>query len=301
MRKSIRRIWKILTAPFRLVLWTVRQLWRWIRNVFQDLKVFFAAEPEDTPIGDAFAKAASHPQDIFYHLDALRKHLLRSVVMLLITTAISFTFTRDILEFLARPLGSQGIESFVAIDVTEPIGVFMRVALLTGFSLALPYIFLEMWMFAAPGLKRRARIMGLASIPAVTLFFLAGLAFAYFVMLPTALPFLLNVMGIQTAPRPSTYVRFVTGLMFWVGIAFEFPLVTFVLASVGIINPRSLLKQARLAMVILAIMAAAITPTVDPINMFLVWGPLVLLYFLGTGLAFLAVRRPRVEEAVQAR
>ncbi len=89
--------------------------------------------------------------------------------------------------------------------------------------------------------------------------------------------------------------------MFWVGIAFEFPLVTFVLASVGIINPRSLLKQARLAMVILAIMAAAITPTVDPINMFLVWGPLVLLYFLGTGLAFLAVRRPRVEEAVQAR
>ncbi len=291
MRRFLSAFWKIVTAPFRLLRWVLRQLWRWVTHVFRDLQNFFAEEPEDSPVTEAFSKAVQNPQDIFYHLDALRKHLFRAVVMVLITTAISFAFTRQILDFLARPLGNEGIQRFVAIDVTEPIGVFMRVALITGVSLALPYIFFELWIFAAPGLKRRARIMGLVAIPAVTLFFVGGLAFAYYVMLPAALPFLLNVMGIQTSPRPSTYVRFVTGLMFWVGIAFEFPLVTFVLAAMGLIKPDALLKQARLAMVVLAIVAAMITPTVDPINMLLVWGPLVILYFLGTGLAFLAVRR----------
>jgi sec-independent protein translocase protein TatC len=95
-------------------------------------------------------------------------------------------------------------------------------------------------------------------------------------------------MGMVTELRPSSYVKFVTGVMFWIGIAFEFPLVIYVLALVHIVNAKVLINQWRLAVVIIAIMAATITPTVDPVNMSIVMGPMVILYFVSIGLAFIA-------------
>ncbi len=82
--------------------------------------------------------------------------------------------------------------------------------------------------------------MGLAGIPLATIFFIGGAAFNFYVMLPTALPFLNNFMDIKTQLRPESYFSFVTGLMFWIGIAFEFPLVIYVLSTIGIVNPRML-------------------------------------------------------------
>jgi sec-independent protein translocase protein TatC len=98
-------------------------------------------------------------------------------------------------------------------------------------------------------------------------------------------------MGITTIPRPSNYVTFVTGLMFWIGVAFEFPLVVFVLAEVGLVKAKQLKDQWRLAIVIIAVIAAVVTPTVDPINMSLVMAPMTILYFLSVGLAYFAQRR----------
>jgi sec-independent protein translocase protein TatC len=122
------------------------------------------------------------------------------------------------------------------------------------------------------------------------------MAFAYYVMMPTALPFLINFMGINTVPRPSSYVRFVTGLMFWIGIAFEFPLVIFALANMGLIKATTLAAQWRIAILVIAIASAAITPTIDPVNMGLVMGPMIFLYFLSIGLAYIAQgQRDRVE------
>ena len=95
-------------------------------------------------------------------------------------------------------------------------------------------------------------------------------------------------MGIETIPRHSRYINFVSGLMFWIGVAFEFPLVIFILSLMGIVKPGILAKQWRIAVVIIAIAAAAITPTVDPVNMALVMGPMIVLYFLSIGLSFLA-------------
>jgi sec-independent protein translocase protein TatC len=183
-----------------------------------------------------------------------------------------------------------------AIEVTESIGVFMRVALLSGIALAIPYIAFEMWLFAAPGLRPRERKFGLAGIPLATLLFLAGAAFTYYMLLPTALPFLLNFMGIEAQLRPQSYYTFVTGLMFWIGIAFEFPLVIYVVTAMGFIKPQMLARQWRLAIVIIAVMAAAITPTVDPVNMALVMAPMSLLYFISIGLSFIAYAGRNVPE-----
>jgi sec-independent protein translocase protein TatC len=252
---------------------------------------FFTEEVDDAPVGDALNKAIDNPLGLFEHLDALRKHLVRAVLALAITTAFSFTFFTPILELLSRPLEG-GIESLVAIEVTEPIGTVMRVSLLTGFALAFPYIAFELFLFIAPGLSRRARISGLFAIPVATLFFIGGMLFAYFVMLPTALPFLLNFMGINTIPRPSSYIKFVTSLMFWIGIAFEFPLVIFLFAKLGWVNAQVLVKQWRFAIVIIAVIGALVTPTVDPVNMSLVMLPMIVLYAFSILLAFIAQPKP---------
>ncbi|HJW89823.1 MAG TPA: twin-arginine translocase subunit TatC [Anaerolineales bacterium] len=285
MRTLFRLLWRALIFPFRLVGATYREL----RKLLMD-------EPEDSPLVDSIQKAVENPSDILAHLNALRKHIFRAIGVLLLTSLVSLIFAAQIIDKLAEPVG--GISKLIAIDPTEPLGVVMRVALLTGFTLSFPYIALELWLFAAPGLSRDARLFGLAAIPIGTLFFLGGMAFAYFVMLPTALPFLINFMGFTTQIRPSSYIKFITGIMFWIGVAFEFPLVIYVLARVGLVRGKVLADQWRLAIVLMAVLSAAITPTVDPVNMSLVMGPMIGLYFLSIGLAYLA-ERARIRRRVQ--
>ena len=232
MRKVFNTIWRVISAPFRLIFWLLKKVFQWIGNMLGGLRVLFLEEPEDAPLPESLAKAVQSPMDVLDHLNELRKNLFRGLLFFMITTALSFVFIHELLEWISAPVG--GLDSLQAIEVTEPLGTVMRVALLAGFSAALPYITFELWLFAAPGLKRRSRVFGLIAIPVAFIFFLGGMAFAYYVMMPTALPFLINFMGINTVPRPSSYVTFVTGLMFWIGIAFEFPLVIFALANMVI-------------------------------------------------------------------
>lgn len=290
MRKFFIIIWSIITAPFRFIRWIFQSIGRLLNWLVRKIKAFFTEEEEDTPLTEAMAKTVANPMSVMVHINALRKHLFRALIVMALTTAFSFSYSRQILELLANPL-SGGITGLVAIDVTEPMGTLMKVSLLTGFALALPYIVFEVYLFIAPGVSPKSRLLGCLSIPVVVSFFLGGMAFAYYVLLPAAIPFLTSVMGITTQVRPSSYVSFTTGLLFWIGIAFEFPLVIFLLASMGIIKARALLNQWRLAIVIIAIMAALITPTIDPVNMSLVMGPMIFLYFLSIGLAFLAQRK----------
>ena len=300
MRIFLRKLAFILTFPFRLIFNLLRGIYRFFASAGKRLSNFFSEEPEDTPLPDAFAKTVQNPMGILYHLNALRIHLFRAIGVLAIMVVLAFTFIEPILAFLSRPLPG-GLDSLTAIDVTEPLGTVMRVALLAGFSLAFPYIAFEIYLFIAPGISRRSRITGLIGIPIATLFFAGGMLFAYFVMIPVALPFLLTFMGINTIPRPSSYISFVTSLMFWIGVAFEFPLIIYVLASMGLIKARVLKDQWRLAIVIIAVIAAMITPTIDPVSMSLVMGPLILLFFLSIGLAFLAERGRARDAAAKER
>jgi sec-independent protein translocase protein TatC len=290
VKKFFRIVWLILTAPFRLLVWLVSLPVKGFKN----LRHFLKTEPEERPIADTLADTFQRPATLLEHLEALRKHFARILIGLLICVAVFFFFTPRIVNFLALPIG--GISALKAIDVTESIGVFMRVALLGGFALASPYIAFELWLFAAPGLHSRARTLGLVSIPLVIIFFVGGMAFAYFFLLPPALKFLLSFMGVQVIPRPSSYIGFVTSILFWIGITFEFPLVVYVLTLMGIIKPQSLLRHWKIAVIVIAVLAAAITPTTDPVNMSLVMGPMVLLYFTSIGLGYLAMAGRRRRE-----
>ena len=266
---------------------------------YRAYREFLDQEPQDSPTTDVIARAFAEPMLLVNHLEALRRHLFRALIVLIGTTALSFAFASRTLDLLAKPVG--GVEALQSIEVTESIGTFMRVSLLTGFVLAFPYILFELFAFVNPGLKRAERRLVLFSIPFSFLLFAAGIGFTYFVVLPTALPFLLTFMGVTTVPRPSNYVRFVTSLMFWIGVSFQFPLVIYVLAGLGFVNARSLARNWRFAIVGIAVLAAAATPTVDPVNMALVMAPMIVLYLISIVLAALAGagRRRRAAQDAQ--
>lgn len=238
---------------------------------------------------------------ILSHIKELRNRLLVAVSALAITTILSFTFSQNLAEYLAKPIG--GLSKLSSIDVTENVSAFMKISLLSGITLALPVIVFEILAFVMPGLKRNERFWIWLALPTASLFFIGGVAFAYFFMLPTALPFLLSFMGITTSPRPSNYFGFVTNLLFWVGLSFELPLVMFVLAKVKVITAKQLVKQWRIAIVISAVLAALITPTPDPVNMGLMMIPLIGLYCISILFAIVAriERKPRFIKKISKR
>lgn len=223
------------------------------------------------------------------HLKEFRDRLIRIVIALVVATALGFIFSDYLIDVLAVPLG--GRQALEAIDVTENMGVFMRVSLLAGVAIAMPVIVYQVLAFIVPGLTKGERRALWIVVPGATALFLAGVAFCYFVMLPVAVPFLISFLNIPTKPRPSTYFGFVTQLMLWIGLAFETPLIMAFLARIGIVTPQLLSKYRRYAIVVCAVIAAVITPTVDPVNMSLVMVPLVLLYELGVILARIMYRK----------
>jgi sec-independent protein translocase protein TatC len=285
MRRLLTIYWRVITFPSRALGWVLGLPVRSYRSA----RVYLLTEPEEHPLGDVIADLAQNSQarQLFWdQVEALRGHMLRAILAIIVGVLIAFTFTDRLVQFLAAPVG--GLGSLRAIEVTESIGVFMKVALLAGIAVSLPYVAFEFWLFAAPGLRPRERLFGLVGIPLAALFFIAGMAFTYFVLLPSALPFLLNFLGIQAQLRPQSYFSFVTGLMFWIGVAFEFPLLIYIITAMGFIRPQALAKQWRIAIVVIAVLAAAVTPTVDPVNMGLVMLPMVLLYFVSIGLSYIA-------------
>jgi len=294
MTKFIKAIWRVLTFPFVLVFRIISLPFRWIYRFTQ----FLNSEPEDRPVTDVFASlvADATTREFFWQeFDVFRKHLLRAVIGLAIGVIISFNYATRLMEYLSRPVG--GLEKLQAIAVTEEVGVFMRVALMSGIAIMLPYIAFELWLFAAPGLKSREKKFGLFGIPLAAILFLSGMAFTYFILLPTALQFLGNFTKISQFWTAKDYFGFVTGLMLWIGLFFEFPLVVYILTSIGFIKPEILAQQWRLAVVIISIIAAAVTPTIDPVTMGLTMVPMILLYFVSIGLSYLAYAGRRKKES----
>jgi len=286
--RLVRRILRIITAPFRFIGHIFGAIYNWFKRLGSSLHNFFTEEPEEVPISDTLSKTVQDPSGLLVHLDALRKHLLRAAMVFILLTAVALFFNEQILEFMTRPVG--GIKDVIAIDVTEPLSTVMKTTLLVGFALSLPYIVFELYLFIAPGVGPGARKWGLLAIPAVLILFVGGMSFAYFVMLPTAVPFLLSIGGVTAQIRLSSIVGFVTRVLFWIGLSFEFPLIILILASLGIVSSKTLLTNWRIAVVVIAIVAAIVTPTIDPVNMMIVMGPLIALYFISIGLAAIAQR-----------
>ena len=242
------------------------------------------------PAGNAY-----EPLSLREHFRELRYRVMISMVALLIGSAVCFYFYEEILTLLitpARQVAGDDV-SIIYTEVTELLSTTVKVSLLGGLVLALPVILYHAIRFVAPGLTPKERRILFSFLPAALLAFVGGMAFGYFVMIPPALKFLLTFGGDVAEPliRISNIVNIMIRLLFWLGISFETPLVMYVLAVLGIVNARGFSRFRRLWLVVAFVIAAAITPTIDPLNQAIVAGPLIVLYELGVLLARFAGRK----------
>ena len=239
---------------------------------------------------------------IMQHLAELRRRVIICVLALIAGSAVGFIFFRQIIELLLRPARDLDPETggqLIFIEVTELLTTSIKVSFFAGFILAFPVVLYQVIRFVAPGLTGRERRYLLGFLPGAMLAFASGVAFGYFVLTPPALHFLLTFgEGVATPMiRVSNFVNLMIRLLFWMGIAFETPLVMYLLAQLGIVTARGLSRFRRYWVVVAFILGAIITPTVDPVNQALVAVPLLALYELGILLAKLAGRR-RSQEIV---
>lgn len=221
------------------------------------------------------------------HLRELRQRLLFCAIAVAITSAISFFFVNQIFAILIWPAGDIKL---IYVELTEMIATYMKVALAAGVILAMPYLIYHLFRFVSPALRKNERRFIYFALPFITVMFVVGMLFAYFILLPPSTQFLTSFGADIAEPqiKIGNYIDVVTRIILAMGCIFEMPAVIFFLSWIGVITPRFLWRKFRLSIVIAFILSAIITPTPDPINQTLVAGPLILLYVMSIGLAKLA-------------
>ncbi len=229
------------------------------------------------------------------HLNELRKRLTWAALALMIATLFSFLFAQYILDFLLTPYSASiGVNATLqTLKPTEGLETYFKVALLSGAIIAMPIILIQFWKFISPGTTPQERRYFYIFIPSALVLFLLGIAFAWFVLAPAAIFFLANFMTdiFKTDWTGQEYISFVTRLVFWMGVSFELPIVAYFVARIGVITSQNLRDQWRLAIVAVAVIAAIITPSIDPVTMLLTMAPLLVLYVLSIGLARIGQRQ----------
>jgi sec-independent protein translocase protein TatC len=228
------------------------------------------------------------------HLREFRDRLIKSAIAVFLCTMLSIIFVDREIGLLTSMAGGRKL---LAITVTEEFVAYVKVGLITGIAMSMPVLVYQLFQFLAPGLTKNEKRLILISLPGVTGFFIAGVLFCYFIVLPSALEFLLNFgrPEIENLPTISEYLGFVTNFLLAMGLAFETPLIIFILSKLGVATPKRLRRFRRWAYVLAFVLAAVITPTPDPINQTYVAVPIILLYELGILFAWLG--RPRTKAA----
>lgn len=229
------------------------------------------------------------------HLNELRKRLVWAALALALATLVSFLFAQNLLDFLLSPysasIGEQA--TLQTLRPTEGLETYFKVALLAGAVISMPVILIQFWLFISPGTTAQERRYIYIFIPSALILFLLGIAFAWFILAPAAIFFLANFMTdiFMTEWTGQEYISFVMRLVFWMGVAFELPIVAYFVARIGVITSKTLRDQWRVAIVVVAILAAIITPSIDPVTMLLTMAPLLVLYVLSIGLAAIGQRQ----------
>ena len=212
---------------------------------------------------------------ILEHLQELRNRLMVATGALLFGISVSFyPLSRMFIRFLEKPAQDR-VENFELV-FTEPMEFwtsYFKVSLLLGLTIAMPVIVYQILAFVSPGLTKAERRWLYPIVLGASVSFIAGCAFAYYVELPPALKFLLgNTGGIDARPliRIQSYIDFVTRLILVTGLVFELPLFVMGLAKVGVVRSGQLLRLWRHAIVIAFVVAAIVTPSIDPVTQGLV-------------------------------
>jgi sec-independent protein translocase protein TatC len=227
------------------------------------------------------------------HLDELRSRLFRIAIVFVVVLAACWLISDRILEFLLRPIRNHMFEGgeIIFISLTEPFMVYMKASAIAAIFATAPYILWQFWGFVAPGLYQKERRAGALFIVMGTVFFVAGGAFGYYIALPMTARWLLS-LGTQFKAQLTlqSAFDFENRMLLGAGLVFEMPIVILVLSRFGIVTPGFLIRHLRMAIMVIAIAAAVITPSGDALTMTVFALPMVALYLLGVGFAWIAAR-----------
>ncbi|ADJ26639.1 Sec-independent protein translocase, TatC subunit [Dehalogenimonas lykanthroporepellens BL-DC-9] len=216
---------------------------------------------------------------ITQHFTEMRQRFIRALAGVGVGTGLALFFGFDIIELLEGPAGDMA-EQLVAIEMLEMISLYFRVSLTAGFILAMPWVLYQLFAFLMPAFTLKEKRFIFTFFPFIVIMFLGGVAFAYWVAMPPAVQFLFGFGSetIQVMPCVSNYIDVVLRLLVGIGLAFELPIILAALSAVGIVTSKWLASKRKIWFVLAFILAAFITPTMDPINQMIVAGPLIVLY-----------------------
>ena len=234
------------------------------------------------------------------HLDELRRRLVAAALSLAFGTLVAVFFIDRIFDFIMRPLYDK-LPAGSKLIYTEPTEAFMlkvKIALLAGLVIGAPLIVAQVWLFIAPGLYSHEKRFALPFILMASIFFVGGAAFNHYVLFPIAWVFLAGFTTdyMMFMPRIAPVFSLYAMLMLAMGLIFEMPAVILVLARMGLVTAGFLWRHVKYAILIIFIASAVITPTGDMVTQSLMAGPMVGLYIISIGLAWIFGKRRRHAE-----
>jgi sec-independent protein translocase protein TatC len=228
-------------------------------------------------------------------MEELRDRIIKMVIAVAVAFVGGIFLSGPMLELLKAEANATG--GFDVVSPTDPITMYFKVALYIAIGIALPVILWQIFGFLAPGLTKREKRVLYSSLPFVTVLFLAGAAYGFFVAAPRAFAFLSSFESdlFEWSPEGEEVISFYLTLMIGLALAFQLPLVMFLLAKLNLVTPRKMRNFRKYAILLIAIAAAVITPSTDPFNMALVAVPLLALYELGILISYLFARGPKTQ------
>ncbi len=251
---------------------------------------------ENGQAGMAGGPEGDVPMSFWDHFAELRRRLTRAILSIVVGFGVAFFFAAELAQFLRTPLKTAwaqaeapGQPDLQALGVQDALLVDFRVALMAGIFLALPVIFYQLWMFISPGLYSREKRFVIPFVLISAIMFVTGAWFAYEFVLPYGYAFMIeysNTRGVQVKPELANYIKGTTRILLAFGVVFEFPLLIAFLAKAGVVTNRTLMRYWRIAVLVIFILAAFLTPP-EPMTQVMMAGPMVVLFFVSVGVAYL--------------
>jgi sec-independent protein translocase protein TatC len=247
-----------------------------------------AAEPIERERADPEAELPK--MSFLDHLEELRKRLLISLIAVAVGFLTCWAFAEPIFAKLQEPLTQflpQG-DRLAYTRLTAPFFLYMKVAFFAGIFVAAPVILLQLWLFIAPGLYKKERRLALPFIIFGSVFFILGGYFGYRYLLPATCSFFVETgKQFKQMVTVDDYFSFASVIILATGLVFETPILIFFLARIGLVTPAFLMQKFKYAIVLSFVTAAIVTPTPDIVTQSALAVPMILLYLIGVGVAFL--------------
>ena len=233
-------------------------------------------------------KSKKDEMSFFEHLGELRKRLFYSIIFIMVFFIAAWPFKEEVYNWLAQPVKKflPAGKNLAFTSLTDPFMMYVKISFITGIFVSVPFIFYQLWLFISPALYKKEKRMVFPFVFFTTFFFLLGGAFGYYYVFPWACKFFLEIgKNFDAIITVGEYFTLAFRVLLGIAVVFELPVLVFLLAKMGIVSSRFLIKYFKYAVLLIFIIAAVITPTPDAITQSLFAGPMFLLYLLSIGIA----------------